>query len=305
MLGFSSLSGAPLGVAVPVTLITATLDGVSATSTAGAVAYANDSSISVTGIGSTSSVGTLLVQTVADVTLDDVTATSALDAPRFGVAVSVNAAGLSATSAISDFSAVKGEAGSGLVGPSVEINTYINDLDLKVINAITIDGVLASGNLGLNAVLKAEANIDSPSVSATSTLNSIAVEADAVKTIVDVVDGLRSGFNGNLKVTGKANATLTSLSSTTSLNTFTTEVEISVVLETLLGQTRSGTLTSTGVVFDFTPFAANYSRARTITILPWQSTGATSNTVIIPQENFTVTIEPYYTAYPKTVFILN
>ena len=307
MLGFSSLSGAPLGVAVPVTLITATLDGVSATSTAGAVAYANDTQASATGVGSTSSVGTLSPKTVADVTLDAVSATSTLDAPRFGIRVTVNATGVSTTGSAAAFSAVKGNVGTAGV-PNVQsifMLGEVGELDSVTINYITITGVNGNTVLGLSAEIKGAANSTLTAVPSTSSLDAVTTSADANVEIEDQFEGLTSGFNGDLGVTGKASATLTGLSNTTSLNVFTTEVEIAVALETLLGQTRAGTLTSTGVVFDFTPFAANYSRARTITILPWQSTGATSNTVIIPQENFTVTIEPYYTAYPKTVFILN
>lgn len=305
MLGFSSLSNAPLAVAVPVTLITVTLDGASATSTAGAVSYANDTTTSVTGLGSTSGVGTLAPKTVADVSLDDVPVTASLGAARFGIADTFNATGVNATGSTSDFSAVKGAAGDGFDGIGVEAFGLINDLDLAVNNGITIPEATATVILGLNGVVRAEANTDLVATPATASLGSITTEADAVEAIVDLVDGLRAGFNGNLVVTGKANATLTSLSTTASLNTFTREVEIAVTLETLLGPARLGPLTATGVVFDFSAFAENYSKSRTVTILPWQSSGATSNTVFIQQENFTVTIEPYYTAYPKTVFILN
>ena len=189
--------------------------------------------------------------------------------------------------------------------PTVAVNAYLNEVDTRTNNNITIQIDGLTSELGTNGAVRGSATSSPTGVASTSALDSVSTKAEATTQIQDKFEALRSGFNGDLTVSGKAASTLSGVNTTSGTPSVNLKIDVNQVITTLLAQTRSGSMTATGVIFDYSPYAANYSKARTITILPWQSTGSTSNTVFIQQENFTVTIEPYYSAYPKTVFILN
>ena len=170
MFGFSPIGGGPLGDTGADPSLTTTLDGVSATSSAGSFSFSTVVNLTIGSAAGTGATGTLLVAQGSASALDSVSGTSAV-----GTLTHTKDAGPTLPSATS--TATAGTT-TGISGSAVNLPATPSTASLGSVTLATNSTVAVSGVQGTTAVTTVEGsnrtNAFIPSVSATSAINSLA-----------------------------------------------------------------------------------------------------------------------------------
>ena len=170
MFGFSPFGGGPLGDTGADPSLSTTLDGVSATSSAGSFSFSAVVNLTIASATGTGAAGTLAVAQGSATALNGVSGTSAL-----GTLTQTLSQGptLPAAASTSGLGAVSGINGSAVNLPAVASTASLGSITLATDSTLSVSGV--QGTTAINAVEGSNrTNAPVSGVSATSAINSLA-----------------------------------------------------------------------------------------------------------------------------------
>lgn len=274
MLGFSAVAQVPIGQASAIFNREGKPTGVAATSAVAAVTTISDSGITLAGQTATGVV-TVPATGVAG-KVPSVVGTGVVNAPA-GI-FSKQLTGVAATGAVNlPFAAFKQSA--AIVLPSDnEFDGFVGTLTFSISQAPTLTGVSMTLSHGsASDIFDADANKAVTGVAGTGAVSAVTFDAQATNTPVSVNT---TGFTGTLTQTAKANKALTGNATTSAIAALTTRAAASATItgaEVIAIAERD--TTANGNLFDYGPFADNFSRVRTFTVTNGAS--STDNTVYI------------------------
>ena len=223
---------------------------------------------------------------LANIISNSVSATSVVDTLSFDAKANLTVASVLNNIIANNFESVNAKA-----------NTTLSE----VISNVSAEDIIGNG----------AANIISNSVSATSVVDTLSFDAKANLTIASILSDITA--NDFEKVDAKANITIPSATFTGSVTAFTdVKGAANTTLDTTLLSSFANIGTPTGVIFDYGPYAEQYSKSRVLYILRQKSHGTelrtanspsltTSNVVHIQVEDRSVYIERSLTN--NTVYI--
>ena len=277
MLGFSTLSEAPLSQSTVALAALGYLATTVGNSNAGTLAYeaiAYVTSPSATASGLANAFGDVDAQATTSV-LSVLSSFSINDLPDVVGQATVTPSAATATFTIPTYADIDAQA--GLTLPTVASSFTNGGVDFGAKANITTNNVLASTNTNDFSSVQAQATITSSAAIAASTANDFAnVKGKANLTPTSIESTLVA--NDFESVEGKVNATLSSASAylTIYLTNFTDEdAQATALLSPAVGQTSANISQPTAVVFDYSSIADQYNRQRVNYIL-----GAESNTTV-------------------------
>lgn len=279
MLSFSAISEVPISQATTSTAALAFLPTSLATLTA----------------------SSLLVEGIANVTTDSTAATFSLNI-NFDAKATSNVTGTEAATTVNNFTSVFGKANFTLSPATASFTAgqllvtglanFTIPSTASVFNVSNFASVEAKANTNLNSIVssispedvvgKGVANIISNSVSATSVVDTLSFDAKANLTIVSVLSNITA--NDFEEVDAKANITIPSATFTGLVTPFAdVKGAANTTLDTTLLSSSANIATPTGVIFDYGPYAEQYSRSRVLYILRQKPYGTELRTVNSPK----------------------
>lgn len=308
MLGFSAISETPIS---------------QATTSAAALGFLPTSLATLTA-------SSLLFEGTANIATNSTAATFSLNID-FDAKATSNVTGTEATTTVNDFTSIFGKANFTLSPTTATFTTgqilgtglanFTIPSTASVFNINDFASVEGKANTNLSSVISnvsaedvignGAANIISDSVSATSVVDTLSFDAKANLTIASILSDITA--NDFEKVDAKANITIPSATFTGSVTSFADVTgKANTTLDTTLLSSSVNIDTPTGVIFDYGPYAEQYSKSRVLYILRQKPHGkelrtanspslTTSNVVHIQVEDRSVYIERSLTN--NTVYI--
>ena len=186
MFGFSPIGGGPLGDTGADPSLSTTLDGVSATSSAGSFSFSTVVNLTIGSAAGTGATGTLLVAQGSATALDSVSGTSALGTLTQNLSQGPT---LPAAASTSGLGTVTGVNGSAVNLPAAASTASLGSITLATDSTLGLSGV--QGTTAINAVEGSNrTNAPVSGVSATSAINSLAISASSNITLGSIVNYL-------------------------------------------------------------------------------------------------------------------
>tara|TARA_B100000497_G_scaffold13845_1_gene15909 strand:+ start:7019 stop:7951 length:933 start_codon:yes stop_codon:yes gene_type:complete len=269
MLGFSAISETPIS---------------QSTTSAAALGFLPTSLVTLTA-------SSLLFEGTANIATNSTAATFSLNID-FDAKATSNVTGTEATTTVNDFTSVFGKANFTLSPTTAAFTTgqilgtglanFTIPSTTSVFNINNFASVEAKANTNLSSVISnvsaedvvgiGAANIISNSVSTTSVVDTLSFDAKANLTIASVLSNITA--NDFEEVDAKANITIPSATFTSLVNSFADVTgKATTTLDTNLLSSSVNIDTPTAVIFDYGPYAEQYSKSRVLYVLSQKSHG--------------------------------
>tara|TARA_B100000035_G_scaffold154680_2_gene131742 strand:- start:1544 stop:2641 length:1098 start_codon:yes stop_codon:yes gene_type:complete len=183
MFGFSPFGGGPLGSTGADPNLTTTLDGVSATSSAGSFSFTTVVNLTIGSATGTGAAGTLLVAQGSATALNGVSGTSAVNDVTHTLDAGPTLPSATSTSAVGTITGINGSA---VNLPAAASTASVGTLTIASDSSVSVSGV--SGTTAVGTVEGSlRTNVFIPSVSASSGINSLAISASSSITLAKVI----------------------------------------------------------------------------------------------------------------------
>jgi len=228
------------------------------------------------GTANTLAAGSSVFDAEASISITGVAGTSAVNAPT-GI-FSKQLSGVAATGAVNLPAGAFTRTASVILSGALEADGLVNTPTFSQSQSPTLTGVSMTLSHGsASDLFDADANKTITGVAGTSAVSAVTFDAKATNTPVSVVT---TGSLGTLTQTADARQTLTGNATTSAIAALTTRAAASATLTgaEVIGIAERDT-TANGNLFDYGPFADNYSRVRTFTVTNGAS--STDNKVYI------------------------